>query len=361
VTLRVALVGGPMYDHLYGVLDGLDVEVIVHADHPSLNRAVADLLGRGERLDVISTHSKYAPSQSEWLLPLDHLVDTSELAPLAVDLCRPFDDLMCVPRLIDVRIMWWRRDRLPAPPDDWNALVESRTVFGFPGRESGLFGTFFELVAGARGRLFDTAGRVTISSPEALVAVEMLARLAERAPSDLPSWHYDQVDRALLDGRIDASGVWPGGWGPIRDSEIADVLEPALYPAGSHRRVSYSGCHAWAIPRTCVDPRRSAELVGRLVGRDASAIDAAGGNVCANVASFEAIAPVSPVDARRLHLTAETIRTSMITYPAHPRFPEVEDFGWTTINEVLRGERTANEAVGMIHDHATSVLGSNDL
>ena len=68
--LRVALVGGPMYDHLYTMLDPAAVEVVIHADHPALNREVAALLAAGERLDVIATHSKYAPSQALWLHPL---------------------------------------------------------------------------------------------------------------------------------------------------------------------------------------------------------------------------------------------------------------------------------------------------
>jgi hypothetical protein len=71
--LRVALVGGPMYDRLYELLPA-DVEIVVHADHPTLNREVAARLARGERIDVLSTHGKYAPSQSDWLLPLDDLV-----------------------------------------------------------------------------------------------------------------------------------------------------------------------------------------------------------------------------------------------------------------------------------------------
>src|SRR5690242_16279308 len=58
--LRIALVGGPMYDHLYARLRDQDVEVVVHEDHPTLNRRVAELLGAGERIDVIATHSKYA-------------------------------------------------------------------------------------------------------------------------------------------------------------------------------------------------------------------------------------------------------------------------------------------------------------
>src|SRR5437588_330113 len=59
-----------MYDGLYSMLPA-DAEIVVHEDHPTLNRRVAELLGAGERIDVLSTHSKYAPSQSAWLQPLD--------------------------------------------------------------------------------------------------------------------------------------------------------------------------------------------------------------------------------------------------------------------------------------------------
>ena len=40
VSQRVALVGGPMYDGLYEILADSDVEVVVHAPHPELNRVV---------------------------------------------------------------------------------------------------------------------------------------------------------------------------------------------------------------------------------------------------------------------------------------------------------------------------------
>ena len=75
MTLRVALVGGPMYDHLYEAFAPGEVEVVVHADHPTLNREVARMLAAGERIDLFATHSKYAPSQAQWLRPLDDLVD----------------------------------------------------------------------------------------------------------------------------------------------------------------------------------------------------------------------------------------------------------------------------------------------
>lgn len=356
MSLRVALIAGPMYDHLDPLLDEFDVEVVVRADHPTLNRTVASMLSAGERLDVLSTHSKYALSQARWLRPLDDVIDTSALAPLAVDLCRDGGTQWCVPRLIDVRILWLRTDRVAKVPDTWQDVVDHRTSFGFPGRESGLFGTFFELVVGAGGRLFGDNGAPTIDSPEAVDAVAMLCRMAAHAPADLPTWHYDQVDAALLDGRIDAAGVWPGGWGSILQRGLAGRLTPHPYPAGPERRVSYSGCHAWAIPTTCGDVAGATALVQRLTGEEAGRLDAAGGNVCAHIEAFAAVEPVNEVDAQRLTITASTIETAMITYPSHPRFPELEDAGWTAINAAIRGLRTPAGAVRQIQSVAERVM-----
>ena len=93
MVMRVALVGGPMYDGLYSLLP-TDADVVVHADHPTLNRAVAELLAAGERIDVVSTHSKYAPSQAQWLTPLDpslaratSLPEPSTCAPMTARCC----------------------------------------------------------------------------------------------------------------------------------------------------------------------------------------------------------------------------------------------------------------------------------
>jgi multiple sugar transport system substrate-binding protein len=352
----MALVGGPMYDHLYSMLDGLDVEIVVHADHPTLNRHVATMLSAGERLDVIATHSKYAPSQARWLRPLDGDIDTSALARSALELCKFDGAQYCVPRLIDVRIMWVRTDRMKTVPTTWEQLAASRTVFGFPGRESGLFGTFFELVVGAGGQLFTDDGIPCIESPEAEAAIEMLCRLAARAPVDLSGWHYDQVDRALLDGRVDGAGVWPGGWGAIRDSSMLHRFSPHPYPAGPRRWVSYAGCHAWAVPTTSGDVPGALELVRLLTSEAANMLDAGGGSVCAHRDAFAAVEPSSEIDRQRLEITTRTIEQAMITYPQHPRFPEVEDAGWQAINDALRGMRGPRSAVQEIQRRAAAVL-----
>lgn len=357
--LRVALVGGPMYDHLYEVFTPGLVEVVVHADHPTLNARVAERLAAGERIDVLATHSKYAPSQQQWLRPLDDLVapeTVAALAPRAVDLCRFAGTLLSVPRLIDVRVLWARTDRVDPVPDTWAEMLASGTVFGFPGRESGLFGTFFELVAGEGGALFDADLRPTMATPEAEAAVDTLCRLAARVPGGLTGWHYDAVDAALLDGTVDAAGVWPGGWGAIRDSALAGVLRPFPYPAGPARRVSYSGCHSWAIPITCADVPGAVALIETLARAEAQGRDASGGSLCAHVDALAALVPDGPVDAERLRITRATIADAMITYPPLAAFPAVEDAGWSAIQAALRGQCTAREATERIQVAAESAL-----
>jgi multiple sugar transport system substrate-binding protein len=85
-NLRILLVGGPMYDPLYTRLGEFEerertsVEVAVVPTHPELNERIEEEFGSGAAsYDLISTHTKYAPSQRQWLTALDDDLDSSEL------------------------------------------------------------------------------------------------------------------------------------------------------------------------------------------------------------------------------------------------------------------------------------------
>jgi multiple sugar transport system substrate-binding protein len=343
-----------MYDGLYELIAD-DVDVVVHADHPTLNREVAARLAAGERLDVISTHGKYAPSQAGWLRPLDELVDPAtlaRLAPKAVELCSFRGSLLCVPRNIDVRVLWWRTDLMDGAPQTWDEVEAAPVAFGFTGRESGLFGLFYELMAAAGASLFDGVGRPTLTGPAAVAAVSRLRRLAAKAPPELPSWHYDDVDDALLEGRVAMAAAWPGGYDRIRQSALAPKLAPAPYPGGR----SYAGCHGWAIPRTCGDLDGAVELLDRLASLEAGRLEAAAGGIPAHVDALAEHQPVDAVDAHRLSITAATIAGSMLTYPPLVRFPEVEDAGWGAIHDALTGAIDAEGAVARMQAAAEEVL-----
>ncbi|MBV5331563.1 ABC transporter substrate-binding protein, partial [bacterium] len=113
MTISAALISGPMYDPLYesigkfSQLTGIKVVVGFKGDHPALNE---HLSGLGDRVpyDLVSTHTKYAPSQTDFLAPLDGLLDESFLADfvsLVLDLAHIDGKLYAIPRNIDVRLL----------------------------------------------------------------------------------------------------------------------------------------------------------------------------------------------------------------------------------------------------------------
>ncbi|MEI6402905.1 MAG: hypothetical protein WCP59_12025, partial [Actinomycetota bacterium] len=125
---------------------------------------------------------------------------------------------------------------------------------------------------------------------------------------------------------------------------------------GPSRRVSYSGCHAWAIPRTCGDLDGALGMLHLLMGGDAQRLDAEGGNICAHEAALAAVEPVDDTDRRRLHITRRTLDEAMICYPPLERFPAVEDAGWSAIHAAIQGRIDAPAAVRAIQQQAEAAL-----
>jgi len=273
-------------------------------------------------------------------------------------LCRFEGALLAAPRNIDVRVLWANRRMLGGRslPTTWAGLVQWRLPFGFPGRESGLFGTFFEIVTVNGGSLFDANLRPTLQTPLARLAVQTLVQLAENAPADLPDWHYDQVDAALGDGRIALAAAWPGATSALRATAQGAHLEPHPYFSGPVGLRSYAGVHAWAIPKTCADVDAAVRLVERLCSAEANVLEAASGAVCAHVEVFGGIRGVDEIDARRLEITRRTINEGMIMYPHLVRFPEIEDAGWGALHRALRKEIDADAALAEMQGATEKVL-----
>ena len=97
-------------------------------------------------------------------------------------------------------------------------------------------------------------------------------------------------------------------------------------------------------------------FLNRLLGAEMQAVDAAGGSMCAHRGALAAVVPTSDVDRRRLEITRRTIDDAMITYPPLPRFPEIEDAGWSAIRDALRGRHSPAVAARAIQAAAEQVL-----
>jgi multiple sugar transport system substrate-binding protein len=366
-TLRVLLVGGPMYDPLYSrlsELEGIEVESVVAASHPDLNERIEEEFrsGRAE-YDLISTHTKYAPSQKRWLTPLDTDLDESELAPFmerTLELARIDGTLYCVPRNLDVKLLLYRTDLLDTPPASWEELLEtaeslrSGNLYGFvfPGKESGLFGHFFELHAMFGGKMFKKEGPPApqLSDEAGVRALTLLKELYEKtAPEEIPNWHFDEVAACFREGGAAVSTDWPGSFHIYEEegSAIKGRYDFALYPEGPAGRFVYGGCHSFAIPQTVRNRDAAVELLRFLTSRESQAFEARLGTLPARLDALEdarAEAEPASLAERRWALLAEAQKVAIIP-PKHEAYPTAEDIIWEGIREALIGNKSVEEAL----------------
>jgi multiple sugar transport system substrate-binding protein len=375
-TLRVALVGGPMYDGLYETIPDFEktsavhVEVVARLPHPELNAFVKQALESGVRIDVISTHTKYAPSQASWLRPLDDLLPpdlVSDLLPRTLELSRIDGRLMQVPRNVDVRLLHYRRDLIPTPPSTWDELVDlaaHRTrvshgrnpVFGFlfPGRSSGLFAMFYELLVSAGGRLFDDRLRPAFDTQSACWAVDQIVKMHHQlriTPRDLAQWHYDEISKSFRVGDAAMVSDWPGSYHLYRDPvscPVSDRVAFALLPKGpAGIRAADAGCHSFAITRETRQPEAAAAFIGHLTSPASQLGEARRGSIPSRANILAEARSESSGDqaaAHRWSLLAEAEGTMSIV-PRFAAYPLCENAIWRNVQRAMLGELSAANAV----------------
>ncbi len=385
MPLRALLVGGAMYEALYSRLPeftqrtGVSVEVSVTRDHPDLNqRLEREFSGGSAPYDLISTHTKYAPSQMQWLTPLLEFspVDLADFEPRTVELGRIDGALYSLPRNLDVKLLHWRTDLMDAPPASWEELLARATEltsapdrygFAFPGKESGLFGHFFELQAMAGGQLFqhDQHGKLKLCANDAAGrwALELLVALyRQAAPPEATDWHYDEVATCFRNGHAAVSSDWPAGFAAYNasDSRVAGRFNLALYPSGAAGRHVYAGCHSFAIPKGVRDRPAALRLLRFLTDTDSQLLEARRGSLPARRSALSAArveAKTGSLEMRRWELLEGAAATALVP-PKFTAYSAVEDLIWRGLRRALLGEWGVAEALERIEADARAAMTS---
>lgn len=395
-VVRALLVGGPMYDGLYERLSlfeaetGLRVEIVDRLPHPELNARVRREFEAGDPdVDLLSTHTKYSPSQAQWLSPLEDVVerfDAEDLLERPAELALIDGRLLQYPRNLDLRLLYYRSDLFADPgaraefegrhrrplrvPETWDELVEvaifltqpGLSGFLFPGRDSGLFGTFYEMLVAAGGDLFHPDLTPAFDSPAGVWAADRLAELHHRrrvTPPALPEWHYDDISREFREGRAAMVCDWPGSDYLYHDPvtcRVADRVGMALLPAGfSGRRAAYAGCHSFAIPKVARNRAGAARLLRFLTSPESQLAEARRGALPVRRSALEEIrreAAASTAQASRFDLLSRSMEWLIIP-PRFAAYPACEDALWESVQRAVTGALTPAEAV---HEAARRVL-----
>jgi multiple sugar transport system substrate-binding protein len=366
--LDVALISGPAYDPLYGRIGeferatGVPVRIRYRGTHPELNAHLASL--DDPPYDLVSTHTKYAPSQTRFLSPLDEFAETLETASFyasIIELARIEGRLLGVPRNIDVKLLHYRADLLTAAPTTWEELVDAAMRvasenpvhgFVFTGQDSGLFGMFFELAEMAGARLFPDSRTPEIDNEGGVWALGILRKLyaSGAVPRELVDWHYDEVHRYFRDGHAAMVCDWPGFFGSYADPEVSRVSESfrvARMPAGPlGKHKAYGGCHTFARTRRGAAKREAVDLLRFLTAPDQQRLEARHGSVPVRPAILtELVARATPAEARRWHLLETVIANDILVPPALAYYPEIEEMLWRTVQAAMTGATEIRQAL----------------
>jgi multiple sugar transport system substrate-binding protein len=378
----VALISGTTYDPLYARLadftrdTGIAVDVAFTGDHPALNNHLAGWIDRPGGTpsgtlsdfpyDLVSTHTKYFPSQLPLLAPLDDVVSPQELsdfAPMLLDMVRLDGRTYGLPRNIDVRLLHHRTDLVPHPPATWDALLDvarqaSRPPhtygFLFPGKESGLFGTFYELAEMGGAHLFPADLVPQIENDGGRWALNFLRTCYREGlvPPELTDWHFDRVHDFFRDGHAAMVGDWPGYYGDYRNpatSAVHDRIALARYPAGpSGKRLAYGGGHTFALTRKGAQSSEALALLRFLTAPAQQLLEARNGSVPVRQSVMQQVqAEATPQEKARWEILEQVIAEDVLIPPKFASYPRVEEVLWVTVQAAMVGRVPVDEA---LHD-----------
>jgi multiple sugar transport system substrate-binding protein len=307
------------------------------------------------------------------LAPLDGLLTSDDLAdflPRLIELARIDGALYALPRNVDVRLLHYRTDIVDRPPATWDELVEKARRansppetygFVFPGMDSGLFGTFYELCEAGGASLFPANRIPDIQNEGGRWALSLL-RTCYRdglVPPAITEWHYDRVHDCFRARGAALVGDWPGYYGDYvaNDSPVRNDFALALYPVGpSGESHVYGGSHTFALTQAGAAKPEALALLRFLTAPEQQELEAQRGSVPVRGSLMESIrATAQPVEAERLHLLEQAI-ASVVIPPKLARYPEIEEILWRTVQAAMVGNLEVDAALAQMTQQIGAIM-----
>ena len=197
------------------------------------------------QLDVVWTPEFAAAG---WIRSLDEFHPPSvELFEAAVTANRWRDKLYALPWFIDVGMLYWRTDLMPAPPASLESLTkvsraliaQQRVQFGLVwqgARYEGLITTFVEHLGAFGGAILDAHGRVVVDNEAAVRALTFMRDsiyVDAIVPAAVLTWQEEHTRFAFQNGQAAFMRNWPYAYPLLNDrgeSEVASQFAVAPMP-----------------------------------------------------------------------------------------------------------------------------------
>jgi len=405
VVLKALFVGGPggeTYHTLYNRLPefegrtGVKVNIVDKMFYPDIYARLAKELDTGSLdYDVLSAHTSFVGSHSQFYMPLDEHFTEGELqdfTPMLIKASRFRGKLTQIPRHVDVRIMYYRSDLFNdlremdafkaqfgydlKLPEDWDQLGEVAQFFtrppnlygfAFVGLRHPLAGTFMEMLASCGGSLIDETGKPAFNNESGKQALQFMVDLHRKwkvTPPNLLDFIYEDVSAAFREGRVAMVFDWPGEYGQLKDAKKSKVVGKvgfASYPIGPAglRRV-YGGAHSFAVAQVSQNVEAAVSLVKFLTSPESQHFQFVKEGFLPTRSSVwqrvqqEAEKSPDPLDPIRLKIFRQTIEEAYLPVKV-TRWVDFYEAVWPELNAALRGVKTVEEALESAYGKALRV------
>ena len=404
VVLDAYFIGGGAYEKLYTKIPefeeqtGAKVNIAGKLSHFELNKRVAQEFATGGEIDVISTHTTFAPGQKEFLLNLNDYLSKEDLADFqssTIDASTVGGDLIMLPRHTDVRIMYYRTDLFEnkseqtafkkkygyelRPPTTWKEMLDVAVFFTrppklygfvFTGGDEPLIGTFYELTMSAGGSFFDENGNVVFNREPGQKALQLLVDLyykKKTTPEGVPNYRWDEVAKAFRDGQIAFHFDWPGWYSLTKDpkeSKVAGKFGLAVYPVGPAGYAKIWGAsHGFAVVKATQNPEAAAALIKFLTSPENLYYEAKeGGFLPTSASAFskikaDAAKTGDPLDLKRLKLLEEEL-AGFVPPPKIPEYQEVVSAMWPELQKSLVTGQDVRKSLNTAADKVRKIVSS---
>jgi multiple sugar transport system substrate-binding protein len=373
----------------YGSQTGTHINIATFPYANLFEKELIDLKARTGAYDLIMLDDPWFPrfANEHLLTELSPLLRGSEVAGPGSDLvetsmalCRhPYErgPLYALPYVGNSQLFFYRKDLFEKhslkPPATWNdVLTAAKTIhekektganggqiYGYVMRAAqgnAAVADFMPIFWAFGAEMFDSSGKPTVNSPEAIAALEFMLQLGNYSPRGYASFNADEVGAHLLQGTAAMSINWPAWISRFDEagkSKVIGKMEFTTMPGATKAGQAEIGNWLIAIPRVSHNAEAAMDFLLWATTAEQMKRSALRGNPPTRRSLFsdpELVAkyPAYPAQLRSLETSRPRPRT--------PQWNEIENAFGIFLSKANSGELSPAEAMNEANAEIEQIL-----
>lgn len=400
-TLKVKLIGGTQYEHLYTripeweKMTGAKVQIVSSKNYFDLDKEIKQDIASGQ-IDycLASNHTSFAPQYGDMYVDLKKYIPASELAKYVPGTLKNSEidgKLVQLPRVTDISNTYYRKSLYDdpknkaaykakygkdlAPPATYEDMKNQIIFFAnppnlygtaFAGKDEGATGRFMEIVRANGGDMFDKNWKPTFNSPAGQAALQWFVDIykAKAVPAGTVNYGWDEIGQAMAAGQLAVDLDWPGFAGFYLDptkSKIANDVGFATAPVGtSGHRGGWSGSHSFSVTAACDNKPAAVSLAVFLTNDDSELMEAEAGNMPTRTAIFDKAEQWFKSNGKpqmaEMFKAWEASLADARTPPLIPQWIQVSNVIWPQLQAAELGQVSVKDALDKAAADASQIM-----